>query len=122
MSVTAPQLNSSNEFEVQRYTHNPTKLNMYYYNPDYLGISVYITNSIAKVIQHMEYLSFGETLVAEKQAKATEKKIAELNKGNAVDKNDIIAQLNKSNTDISDMRNDKNNEYKFDNSSKCWKT
>jgi RHS repeat-associated protein len=58
---------------------------------------------------------------AEKTAQATEKKIEkkiyELNKGNASDKNDRIAELNKSRADIADMRNDKNNEYKFDNAS-----
>lgn len=58
---------------------------------------------------------------AEKQAQATEKKIdkkiAEINKGNATDKNDRVAQLNKSKTDIADMRKDTKNEYKFDKAS-----
>jgi hypothetical protein len=58
---------------------------------------------------------------AEKTAQATEKqidkKIAELNKGSAADKQDRISELNKSKSDISDMRNDKNNEYKFDKAS-----
>ncbi|MBF04855.1 MAG: type IV secretion protein Rhs [Flavobacterium sp.] len=58
---------------------------------------------------------------AEKQAQATEKKIdkkiEELNKSNATDKKDRIAELNKSKSDISDMRNDPKNEYKFDKAS-----
>ncbi|WBZ96431.1 RHS repeat-associated core domain-containing protein [Chryseobacterium wangxinyae] len=55
---------------------------------------------------------------AEKKAQPLEKtlvnKINELQKGNASDKGDRIAELNKSKSDISDMRNDKTTEYKFD--------
>jgi hypothetical protein len=54
---------------------------------------------------------------AQKIEKSIDKKIAELNKGNASDKNDRITELQKSKSDISDMRNDKNNQYKFDKSS-----
>lgn len=62
---------------------------------------------------------------AEKQAQATEKKIdkkidkkiVEVNKGSATDKNNRVAQLNKSKADIADMRKDTKNEYKFDKAS-----
>src|SRR5690606_16119488 len=37
----------------------------YWYHPDHLGSSNYITNLAGMVNQHMEYLPFGETLVEE---------------------------------------------------------
>src|SRR5690606_27311478 len=37
----------------------------FYFHPDHLGSSSYITNAAATVSQHMEYLPFGETLVDE---------------------------------------------------------
>jgi hypothetical protein len=40
-------------------------LNIYYFHPDHLGSSSYITNAAGVVTQHMEYLPFGETLVDE---------------------------------------------------------
>ena len=40
-------------------------LNLYYFHPDHLGSSSYITNATGHVCQHMEYLPFGETLVDE---------------------------------------------------------
>lgn len=55
---------------------------------------------------------------AEKTAQALEKKldkqIERLSKSDAIDKADRIVELNKSKQDISDMRNDKTTEYKFD--------
>jgi RHS repeat-associated protein len=64
---------------------------------------------------------------AQKMDKKIDKQIANLNKeiakllkkGLSVgDRNDRISQMNKSKTDISDMRSDKNNFYKFEKSSK----
>src|SRR5690606_22780572 len=37
----------------------------YYFHPDHLGSSSYITNMAGSVSQHMGYLPFGETLVDE---------------------------------------------------------
>src|SRR5690554_650821 len=37
----------------------------YWYHPDHLGSSSYITNLHGEISQHMEYLPFGETLVEE---------------------------------------------------------
>src|SRR5690554_1842629 len=37
----------------------------YWYHPDHLGSSSYITNLNGEISQHMEYLPFGETLVEE---------------------------------------------------------
>ena len=53
------------EDEVSTYAHDPTKYDAYWYHPDHLGSSNYITNLAGKVSQHMEYLPFGETLVEE---------------------------------------------------------
>src|SRR5690625_3482490 len=37
----------------------------FWYHPDHLGSSSYITNLDGEINQHMEYLPFGETLVEE---------------------------------------------------------
>lgn len=55
---------------------------------------------------------------AQKIEKKLDKQIEKLNKGNDSDKQNRIAQLTKSKQDISDMRNDQNNNYKFEKSSK----
>lgn len=47
------------------YPHVSAKLDVYYFHPDHLGSSSYITNAAGTVSQHMEYLPFGETLVDE---------------------------------------------------------
>src|SRR5690606_35388901 len=43
--------------------HHPENYDAYWYHPDHLGSSNYITNLAGTVDQHMEYLPFGETLV-----------------------------------------------------------
>ena len=45
--------------------HEPANYDAYWYHPDHLGSSNYITNLDGNVSQHMEYLPFGETLVEE---------------------------------------------------------
>jgi RHS repeat-associated protein len=45
--------------------HDSSLLNTYYFHPDHLGSSSYITNGAGVVCQHMEYLPFGETLIDE---------------------------------------------------------
>jgi RHS repeat-associated protein len=47
------------------FSHESQRLNLYYFHPDHLGSSSYITNATGRVSQHMEYLPFGETLVDE---------------------------------------------------------
>src|SRR5690554_8104587 len=37
----------------------------FWYHPDHLGSSSYITNLAGEINQHLEYLPFGETLVEE---------------------------------------------------------
>src|SRR5690554_3389884 len=46
-------------------SHNPKLYDAYWYHPDHLGSSSYITNTTGEISQHMEYLPFGETLVEE---------------------------------------------------------
>jgi len=41
--------------------------NRYFYHPDHLGSTSYITNDLGEVSQHVEYSAFGETLVDERQ-------------------------------------------------------
>lgn len=53
------------EETITRFNHVATKLSTFYFHPDHLGSSSYITNAAGTVSQHMEYLPFGETLVDE---------------------------------------------------------
>lgn len=46
-------------------SHYPELYDAYWYHPDHLGSSSYITNLAGDITQHMEYLPFGETLVEE---------------------------------------------------------
>ncbi|WP_018676242.1 RHS repeat domain-containing protein [Riemerella columbina] len=39
--------------------------NLYFYHPDHLGSSSYITDRVGKVTQHTEYIAFGEVLFDE---------------------------------------------------------
>jgi len=45
--------------------HNQNMYHPYWYHPDHLGSSSYITNLDGEINQHLEYLPFGETLVDE---------------------------------------------------------
>ena len=47
------------------FPHNNNDYDAYWYHPDHLGSSSYITNLAGNITQHMEYLPFGETLVEE---------------------------------------------------------
>ena len=38
---------------------------MYFYHPDHLGSSSYITDVLGEVVQHIEYFAFGETFLEE---------------------------------------------------------
>lgn len=46
-------------------SHHPELYDAYWYHPDHLGSSSFITNTTGEISQHMEYLPFGETLVEE---------------------------------------------------------
>ncbi|MDQ6528091.1 SpvB/TcaC N-terminal domain-containing protein [Flavobacterium sp. LHD-85] len=45
------------------------ELQQFYYHPDHLGSSSYITNLDGEVVQHIEYVPFGEVFLEEKNAK-----------------------------------------------------
>lgn len=53
------------EATLTAYNHTSSNLSPFYFHPDHLGSSSYITNREGIVSQHMEYLPFGETLVDE---------------------------------------------------------
>src|SRR5699024_4186118 len=46
-------------------SHHPELYDAYWYHPDHLGSSSFITNTTGEISQHLEYLPFGETLVEE---------------------------------------------------------
>ncbi|WPO78016.1 RHS repeat-associated core domain-containing protein [Flavobacterium sp. KACC 22761] len=46
-----------------------SELQQFYYHPDHLGSSSYITNLDGEVVQHIEYVPFGEVFLEEKNAK-----------------------------------------------------
>lgn len=45
------------------------ELQQFYYHPDHLGSSSYITNLDGEVVQHIEYVPFGEVFLEEKNSK-----------------------------------------------------
>ncbi|MBO9583458.1 MAG: hypothetical protein J7574_04795 [Flavobacterium sp.] len=45
------------------------ELQQFYYHPDHLGSTSYITNLDGEVVQHIEYVPFGEVFLEEKNAK-----------------------------------------------------
>lgn len=45
--------------------HDEKKYNTYWFHPDHLGSSSYISNLDGEISQHMEYFPFGETMVEE---------------------------------------------------------
>jgi len=45
------------------------ELQQFYYHPDHLGSSSYISNLDGEVVQHVEYVPFGEVFLEEKNAK-----------------------------------------------------
>src|SRR5690554_3505301 len=63
-SVPAPVVEGSKP--TPGYTDfNNASIGRYFFHPDHLGSSSYITDKAGVVSQHMEYLPFGETLVEE---------------------------------------------------------
>lgn len=48
-----------------RSTHDPKLYDAFYFHPDHLGSSSYISNLAGNVSQHIEYMPFGEMLVDE---------------------------------------------------------
>src|SRR5690606_16433503 len=65
--LNPPALSSTQDYveDSSSFNHMLNELDYFYFHPDHLGSSSYITNAAATVSQHMEYLPFGELLVDE---------------------------------------------------------
>jgi RHS repeat-associated protein len=50
---------------IAAFSGTGTETDQYYFHPDHLGSSNYITNFVGEVSQHMEYFAFGETFIEE---------------------------------------------------------
>ena len=62
----SPTFNSNTAFvPVASFTGANAENEQFYFHPDHLGSSNYITNIAGEVSQHMEYFAFGETFVEE---------------------------------------------------------
>ena len=62
---TPPPFNRMPDGTQTQFAHEQSLFDIYYFHPDHLGSSSYITNRDGDVSQHMEYLPFGETMVDE---------------------------------------------------------
>ena len=61
-----PTFNSNTAFNaIPAFTGTATETEQFWFHPDHLGSSNYITNFVGEVSQHMEYFAFGETFVEE---------------------------------------------------------
>jgi len=58
-------LNNHNIDEDEPNPNDQYERNQYYFHPDHLGSTSYLTDASGEVYQHLEYLPFGETLVEE---------------------------------------------------------
>jgi RHS repeat-associated protein len=56
----------SDSISARNYEGNKAELLQFYYHPDHLGSSNYITDVSGEVYQHMEYFPFGETFIEER--------------------------------------------------------
>jgi RHS repeat-associated protein len=64
MSYTTPHGNPA-FVPIAAFTNTGLETEQYYFHPDHLGSSNYITNIAGEVSQHTEYFAFGETFVEE---------------------------------------------------------
>src|SRR5690606_8845653 len=66
LGIDPPTYDSSPTFiPVPSFVHGDDEIEQYYFHPDHLGSTSYITNVLGEVSQHMEYFAFGETFVEE---------------------------------------------------------
>jgi RHS repeat-associated protein len=66
LGIEAPEYDSSPVFiPVQSFVHGANENEIYWFHPDHLGSTSYITNLLGEVSQHMEYFAFGETFLQE---------------------------------------------------------
>ncbi|WPO78022.1 RHS repeat-associated core domain-containing protein [Flavobacterium sp. KACC 22761] len=60
---------SSSSTTAKSAKNDNAELQQFYYHPDHLGSSSYISNLDGEVVQHIEYVPFGEVFLEEKNAK-----------------------------------------------------
>lgn len=66
LGIEPPTYESTPVFiPVQSFVHGGNEVEQYYFHPDHLGSTSYISNLLGEVSQHMEYFAFGETFVEE---------------------------------------------------------
>ncbi len=66
LGIEPPTYDSDPVFiPVQSFVHGANEDEVYWFHPDHLGSTSYITNLLGEVSQHMEYFAFGETFVEE---------------------------------------------------------
>ncbi|MFC4476479.1 RHS repeat domain-containing protein [Flavobacterium chungangensis] len=63
------ETNSSSTTGKMTAKNDNAELQQFYYHPDHLGSSSYISNLDGEVVQHIEYVPFGEVFLEEKNAK-----------------------------------------------------
>ena len=66
---TASASSSSTTGKLMAGKNDNAELQQFYYHPDHLGSSSYISNLDGEVVQHVEYVPFGEIFLEEKNAK-----------------------------------------------------
>ena len=66
LGIEPPTYESTPVFiPVPSFVHGGNEVEQYFFHPDHLGSTSYITNLLGEVSQHMEYFAFGETFVEE---------------------------------------------------------
>lgn len=66
LGIEAPEYSSSPVFiPLPSFVHGANENEIYWFHPDHLGSTSYITNVLGEVSQQMEYFAFGETFVEE---------------------------------------------------------
>ncbi|MFA7616555.1 MAG: RHS repeat-associated core domain-containing protein [Weeksellaceae bacterium] len=66
LGIEPPTYDSDPVFiPVASFIHGGNEIEQYYFHPDHLGSTSYITNLLGEVSQHIEYFAFGETFVEE---------------------------------------------------------
>jgi len=68
-SSSSSSSSSSTTGKLMTGKNDNAELQQFYYHPDHLGSSSYISNLDGEVVQHVEYVPFGEVFLEEKNAK-----------------------------------------------------
>ena len=63
--MVIPDFNDSAPAKRRRSSGESEEDGLYFYHPDHLGSTSYITDASGEVTQHIEYMAFGELFVEE---------------------------------------------------------